>query len=185
MSTSLLRCLLLPLLAVLLTSAACFAQPEARPDTVSVSPDWKPFEQALAQARTEGTVVLVDVYTPWCGWCRKMQQEVYTDAAILAHLDSAFAATRLNIDDAQTTLRYQDYALTPKELGTAFGASGTPTTVFLDAEGNYITRLPGFVDAPTFERVLAYIGSGAYRNQTLREFVDASPLPAEAPDDAP
>ena len=185
MSTPLLRSPALLLLAALLSCSACLAQSDARPDTLSANPDWLPFEEALTQARADDKVVLVDVYTPWCGWCRKMQQEVYTDAQIRAHLDSAFVATRLNIDDTQTALAYQDYELSPKELGNAFGATGTPTTVFLDAEGNYITRLPGFVDAPTFERVLAYMGSGAYRDQTLREFVDAGSTPTGAPDDGP
>lgn len=185
MSPLLWKYLALPMVAVLLTCSACNAQPDTRPDTSATTLEWQPFEQALQQAQDSGNVVLVDVYAPWCGWCRKMQQEVYTEAEVLAHLDRSFETTRLNIDDAQSVLTYQEYTLSPKELGNAFGATGTPTTVFLDAEGNYITRLPGFVDAPTFERVLAYIGSGAYRDQTLREFVDATPFPAEAPDDGP
>ena len=163
-----------PVLILLLASVPCLAQPRADTTAAPAGPDWQPFDEALADAREHGSAILIDVYAPWCGWCRKMQREVYTDEHVLSLLDASFEATRLNVDDTQSTLSFRGMHLSPQELGNAFGATGTPTTVFLNADGLYITRLPGFVDAATFRQILSYIGSGAYRDQTLEEFVDAS-----------
>ena len=33
------------------------------------------FDEALARARAEKRILLVDVYTDWCGWCKKLDAE--------------------------------------------------------------------------------------------------------------
>ena len=35
------------------------------------------YEDALARARAEKRLLLVDVYTDWCGWCKKLDREVF------------------------------------------------------------------------------------------------------------
>ena len=52
----------------------------------------------------------------------------------------------------------------------ALGASGTPTTVFLDSDGSYVTRLPGYHPADRFLEVLRFIGTEAYREMTFEEY---------------
>jgi thiol:disulfide interchange protein len=32
---------------------------------------------ALDQAKSEDKIVIVDVYTDWCGWCKRMDQVIY------------------------------------------------------------------------------------------------------------
>lgn len=153
---------------LLLSAGSALAQ-----NTQAPVANWQPFEEAVAAAQQSGKKVLVDVYAPWCTWCRRMQSTVYADAGILDYLDEHFEITRLNVDDAQSTLQFKGHQVTPKQLGRAFQATGTPTTVFLDAEGGYITRLPGFVDPPTFQKVITYIGSDAFERQSLQEFMEA------------
>ena len=67
----------------------------------------------------------------------------------------------------------KSYTLPAPALAQAFGAQGTPTTVFLTAKGEYITRLPGFVDATMFLDILGYIGSKSFENQTYQEYMEA------------
>ena len=161
-----------------LTGAASWAQPAATDGAgttdataATLTPAWQSFDHAVAAADTSGKMVLIDVYAPWCGWCNRMQRDVYADSAIVAYLGDQFEVARLNVDDKASSVYYRGVTMTPQELGRAFGATGTPTTVFLDSTGTYLTRLPGYVNADTFGRVLRYIGSGAYRDQTLQEYV--------------
>ena len=146
--------------------------PNARPDIASTTPfPWPSFDEAVAAARKSGKPILIDVYAPWCGWCRKMQAEVYTDAELQAYLNEHFEYGRLNIDDTETRHQFKEYDVTSQELGFGLGAEGTPTTIFLDANADYITRLPGYSDLATFRRVLRYIGTEAYRDQTFEDYL--------------
>lgn len=158
---------LLPLLLVL--AFAALPASAQTPDTTA-SPAWRPFDEAVEAARTDGRRLLFDVYAPWCGWCRKMQAEVYTDPAVRAYLADHFVLTRVNLDDTTDALRFRGYTLTPQELAVALGATATPSTVFLEPDGAAITLLPGYVETPTFLEVLRYVGSGAYETQSFEAF---------------
>ncbi len=131
---------------------------------------WKRVEEAMAAAAKSGKRVLIDISAPWCPWCRRMQHEVYTDSAVANYLKAHFEFARLNGEDTARKLKFLGYELTEAELAQALGLTGYPTTVFLEPDGTYITRVPGFVPTDTFLQVLRFIGSGAYQKQSFEEF---------------
>ena len=140
-------------------------------ETVLPAPmSWPTFDEAVATASKTGKHLLIDIYAPWCGWCQKMQEEVYTDAALVAYVQDNFAYGRLNIDDAETLHNYLGYTLSSQELGYSLGAEGTPTTVFLKSDGTYIAKCPGYWAKDDFFKALHYVGSGAWQNVSFQEF---------------
>lgn len=150
--------------------AAASIQAQAAPTTPFA---WPTFDEAVAAAAQSGKPVLIDIYAPWCGWCRKMQKEVYGNEAIEAYVKKHFEYGRLNIDDSETRHLFKDYELTSQQLGYALGAQGTPTTVFLEKNGDYITRLDGYWNLDSFGKAIRYIGSGAYHHQNYEEYLEA------------
>lgn len=158
-------------LLLLILFLGCSGTNEAEQVTTSSNPmtvanntpfEWPSFDEAVVTGKREAKPILIDVYAPWCGWCAKMQQEVYGNTTLTAYVQENFAYGRLNIDDSETRHDFMGYSLTSQELGYGLGASATPTTVFLDSEGAYITRLEGFRDLASFGEVLRYIASGTY-----------------------
>lgn len=166
------------LLLALMGTPACGQSATTPPDTVQATaattgpqgPVWKTFDEAVTAAQANGKKVLIDIYAPWCGWCRKMQAEVYTMPAVLAYLDEHFEIGRVNIEEEGDTVQFRGYTLSSAMLARGLGASATPTTVFLESEGEYITRLPGYVKGDDFMNVLKFIGSEAYRTQSYQDF---------------
>lgn len=131
---------------------------------------WRPFEKALAVADSTGRPVLVDVYAPWCGWCRKMKRDVYPSEDVRSCLTEAFVITRLNRDDTETTHRYHGQRLSSLELAQTLRVAAVPTIVFLAPNGEYLFHLPGFIEAEVLRSVLSYMASGAYRHQSFETF---------------
>ncbi len=148
-------------------------EPAAEPATgvtLDAPMEWPTFDDAVAAAKATGKPLLIDIYAPWCGWCRRMQQEVYTNASLVAYVQDNFAYGRLNIDDTDTRHTFLGDNYTSQELGYALGAQGTPTTVFLGSDGSYITRCPGYWDLESFSKAVQYIATGAWQTRTFADF---------------
>ena len=158
----------------LAVTSACGQDERATAQNQPVAPVWIPFEDAVEAGKKSGKMVLVDVWSPRCGWCRKMQEEVYTREDLLSYVNEHFVTGRLNIDVRDDTLSYLGYELSSADLSVGFGARGTPTTVFLSPDGSYITRLPGFHDYDSYFPVLRFIGTESFREMTFQEFLDAT-----------
>ena len=158
----------LSILALVCYTSIVVAQPAAQTEGPSIN--WLTFTEAASAAEVSGRTILVDVFAPWCPWCQRLQSEVYTRPEIRNYLNEHFEIARLNIDEAENVIEFKGYSLTSAELASGLGAEATPTTVFLDSNGDYITRVPGFVEADEFVNILKYIGSGSYRQESYETY---------------
>lgn len=159
------------LAALLITAPAAFAQERPSIVVAAEGVDWLPFEEAVEKAQLEGKKIMIDVFAPWCGYCRRMHVETYADDQIQDYLSERFIATRVNADSSDDTYNLHGQTLTGIELGYHLGARGFPTTVFLSDEAQYLAPLPGFVAGADFLKVLRYIGTDAYETQDFETFL--------------
>ncbi|MCB0720536.1 MAG: DUF255 domain-containing protein [Bacteroidetes bacterium] len=156
----------LPLALAISLSTATAGKAQSQSPLVA----WLPFQEALNEGSSSDKKVLVDIFAPWCSWCAKMQKEAYMDEEVLSYLREHFVAARLDISVENDTLTYSGMQLPSAYLAAGFGAEGTPTTVFLTASGDYITRLPGYASPSDFLSVLKFIASDSYLTQSYEEF---------------
>jgi len=131
---------------------------------------WYNFSEGLDAAKKANKKVLLDVYTDWCGWCKKMDAEVYTDAAVMRYLNEKYILVKMNAESA-AKVQYAGEELSELELSAEFGVTGFPTTIFLLPNGDPITMLPGYVEANQFLDVLTYIGDDYYEKMKYEEFL--------------
>ncbi|MBI5648768.1 MAG: thioredoxin fold domain-containing protein [Ignavibacteriae bacterium] len=139
---------------------------------VGDEPGWKPYARAVADAKENGRVVLVDVYTGWCGWCKKMDRDVYADARVRKYLAERYEIVKLDAE-AATAHELDGRNMTERQIATDFGVSSYPTTLFLASDGTLITAVPGYVAADKFLDVLEYIAGGLYKTQSWNAFLEA------------
>ena len=92
---------------------------------------------ALNLADAEGKVVVVDVYTDWCGWCKRMDEVIYADANVVG-LSRQEIFLKLNAEDGGQG----------QQFAREMGVRGYPTTVVLDSRGRKLNLARGFIESP-------------------------------------
>jgi thioredoxin-related protein len=130
-----------------------------------------PWNAGLEHAAASKRPVLVDVYTDWCGWCKRMDHDVYARPEIRDYLAQHFVVIRLNAESNEGAT-YEGERYTSRGLALHFGVSGYPTTIFLRANGEHLANVPGYVPADKFLPLLRYIGDGHMdRGESYDDFV--------------
>ena len=133
---------------------------------------WKSFAAARTDAMESKRKVVVDVWTSWCGWCKKMDRDVYANAEVRAYLEAHFEIAKLDAESA-TKQKIDDGEYSGRDIAKSMGVSSYPSTVFFTDTGEMITAVPGYMDARTFLRVLEYIHGEHYKNQSWNDFLSA------------
>ncbi len=72
-----------------------------------------------------------------CGWCKKFEEESFTNESIVGILSNNFTIASIDVYKQKNITRY-------------YGVRGTPHELFFYANGTEIKRLPGYVDNQTF-----------------------------------
>lgn len=137
-------------------------------------PAWRSWDAGLREAGTSGRPVLVDVYTDWCGWCKRMDRDVYSRADVQDYLARKFVTVKLDAE-SNAAARYEGRAYTSRTLAARFGVTGYPTTLFLSAKGAQLGNVPGYSSPQDFLLLLRFIGDGhAARGEKLEDFLRAA-----------
>lgn len=118
----------LPLTAfALLVVAALPPQPAAAATTQPPAQlHWhEQLQPALAEAAAADRYLLVDLYAEWCGWCKKLERDVFTSPRFRAAAAERFVLLRVDVEDGGEGSRLQQQ----------FAAGSLPTTLVLAASG--------------------------------------------------
>jgi thioredoxin-related protein len=131
MTTTMKRTLVLAAAAMLLTQQA-FAGP------------WlKSLAEAKKKAKASNELIFVDLFADWCGWCHKMEQEVFP-AEVFQKATESKVLLRLNTEDgAEGTKLAQD-----------FGITSLPTFLLLTPKGSIAGTIRGYFPANEFVKAI-------------------------------
>ncbi|WP_299761736.1 thioredoxin fold domain-containing protein [uncultured Pontibacter sp.] len=138
---------------------------------------WLSIEEAAARMKEEPRKVVIDVYTDWCGWCKKMDKSTFTDPEVAQLVNDHFYAVKLDAEGKEPiTLNGQTFSFKPAykshELAVALlqGQMSFPTTVYLDENMNMLAPVPGYLDAKNFSRILRYFGENHHQKMNFQEY---------------
>jgi thiol:disulfide interchange protein len=116
------RLFLISLSIVSLVSVPCLAQVA-----------WvKNYDEALKQAVEQDKFVVIDISASWCGFCRRMEREVYPDGEVV------------EFSRKQVFMRlFYDTSAEGAKLAEKFGVQGFPTIVVVNKKGVEVGRVVG------------------------------------------
>lgn len=126
-------------------------------------------EAAQKQASDQMRLLFVDVYATWCGPCKMMDQQVYTDPAVAELMNEHFVNVRLD-GECDYGRRY----VAEQKL------EGYPTMYIFDDDGERISKIVGFTPAEELVLSLENTGEGYQKVKKFRARKDQGTLDAEA-----
>ena len=140
---------------------------------------WHSIDQAIQLASQEPRVLVIDVYTDWCSWCKRMDATTFSDPGVVELMNKHFYPVNLNAEGKEDivigdrTFKFVDNGRRGYHEIAAVVTRGRlsyPTISYVDAQGKVLEAAPGYKTADQFRVYLAYYADGAYKDQSFDEF---------------
>ncbi|MCS6933984.1 MAG: DUF255 domain-containing protein [Chitinophagales bacterium] len=140
---------------------------------------WITWEQMQQLQKVQPRKVIIDVYTDWCGWCKRMDATTFSHPEIIRFINENYYAIKFDAESREkirfkgkeygfVSSGYRGYhQLAAEILG---GQMSYPTTVYLDEKQDVIFPVPGYLNASQMESVLHYIHSNSYKTMGFEQF---------------
>jgi thioredoxin-related protein len=139
------------------------------------------WEEAVQKASTEASPkkLFIDVYTDWCGWCKKMDKDTFQNAEVAAYMSENFYMVKLDAEQKEPIEfkgKTYNFVATGRrgyhELAAALlqGRMSYPTVIFLDEEIKMLSPVPGYQKPDAFLKIARYFGDNIYRDTSWEAY---------------
>ena len=91
------------------------------------------WEDIKQRSQLEKKAIFIDVYTKWCGPCKKLDKTTFQDPDVSAYMNAHFINVKWDAESAEY-----------RNLAKSHSVSAYPTLMFLDNDEIEIKRVVGF-----------------------------------------
>jgi thioredoxin-related protein len=107
------------------------------------------FDEAMNLARKENKMLYIDCMTEWCGWCKVMDKNTFTNDEVAAMLNNKFIALKIDME--------KGYGV---NLAMKYHIRSFPTAIIINSAGELIYKQSGYQDAKQFLSTLTSVLNG-------------------------
>lgn len=142
---------------------------------------WRTFEEVVELSKEDPRKVMIDVYTSWCGWCKRLDATTLSNPKIIKYINRRFYAVKLDAE-YQGSIWYnnREYKYVPSqtqkrgyhELAAILtkGDLSYPNIVFLDDNLTSIDVAPGYKTPKEMDKLLRYFGDNYFKTVSYNVF---------------
>lgn len=133
--------------------------------------DW---DKAMKAAREQKKPVIVDFYTEWCVWCKRLDEDTYAAPEIMKRFKEGWIGVKVNPEDVTKKGTLDGKTVSYAAIARRFKVGGYPTIVFFDKEGKPVDLgfTVNFVPKEPFGPLLDYVKDELYKkNVSLKTYI--------------
>ncbi len=97
----------------------------------------------IAKARSENKYLFVDCYTEWCGWCKVLDQNTFSNAKVAEIMNANFVSVKIDME--------KDYGI---NLAMKYRVNAFPTALIFNSKGQLIYRIKGYSEPAAYLKIL-------------------------------
>ena len=142
---------------------------------------WMSFEAAIEMQdkASQPKKIFIDVYTDWCGWCKKMDAETFNNPEVAAYMQAHFYMVKLDGEGKKPIVfRGKTFSYVPSgrngyhELaaGLMQGQLSYPTVVFLNEQAELLSPVPGYHPPKSFIPIARFFGDNHYKTSSWEDY---------------
>ena len=137
--------------------------------------NWMSFNEAIEAQEEEPRKILVDFYTSWCHYCKKMDKRVFNNQSVAEYLNENYYAVKFNAEgmeevnykgrlfkNVKSTRRGRRGNKHP--FAQYIGVNGYPALVYFDEDANLISSIPGYKSVNELEIYLKMFANNDHMN---------------------
>ncbi|MFW2136047.1 thioredoxin family protein [Chryseobacterium sp. TY4] len=119
------------------------------------------FKTILAKAKKEKKLIFMDAFAAWCGPCKMMEKNVFTDAKVADYYNKNFINARFDMEKGEGRILAQKYYV-----------RSYPTFLFLNGDGEAVGQELGYIESSEFIKVGEKFNKPGNTQESLQERFD-------------
>jgi thioredoxin-related protein len=125
---------------------------------------WLSFDEGLTKLNKEPNDkhMFIDITASWCGWCKRMEKEAFSDPQVIATVNEFFVPVKL-WSDSREMLDIDGYKISEQNLArTEFNVRGVPVFWFISPDKVKIGPLRGYQTTERMAKALEWVKNYEY-----------------------
>jgi thioredoxin-related protein len=139
---------------------------------------WYSIEQAEKLLKDNPRPLFIDTYTDWCGWCKRLDQDTFSNPVVAEVLNTKFYPVKFDAEGKDSVFFQGKAYINDGKAGKTHqlaiallkGQLSYPTVVFLNEKGQLLTPVPGYRAAKDMEALLSFFAEKAYEKQNFQDY---------------
>jgi thioredoxin-related protein len=138
---------------------------------------WMSFDDAVAASRKAPRKIFVDIYADWCGWCKVLDRDTFSDDAVAKILNEQYYPVKLDAESNDVHTLPDGRKVSSPELAASLASSkpgeryGLPMMVVLNENASILTRIQGAQKPDFMTPALLFFGENHYVDKTWETYI--------------